>query len=378
MTESTRTSTAPTTGQARRQSHPGLLLLLIAGAQLMVVLDATIVNIALPSMGHYFHKDQTQMTWALNAYTLTFGGLLLLGGRAADILGRRQMFVLGLGLFSLGSFLGGIATSFPMLLAGRVVQGVGGAIAAPTSLSLITNSFGEGKERNRAFAVYAGVSGAGAAIGLLAGGILTEYLTWRWVLFVNVPIGVVLCIGGYLYIQSSERLKGKFDIVGGLLSVAGMVSLVYGFIHAASAGWSDPVTMTTLERRRGAARRLRRLRDAQPDRDDADADLRQPQPLRLVPGHAVVRRGDVRDVLLPDLLRPGRDGLQRAQGRLRVPAVLLHHHRRLRGDQPDSAAHRPEDPDRHRHRAGHGRAVLVRHCQLPTPATGPSCCRSCA
>jgi EmrB/QacA subfamily drug resistance transporter len=246
VTEYPRTSTAPTTGQARRESHAGLLLLLIAGAQLMVVLDATIVNIALPSMGHYFHKDQTQMTWALNAYTLTFGGLLLLGGRAADILGRRQMFVLGLGLFSLGSFLGGIATSFPMLLAGRVVQGIGGAIAAPTSLSLITNSFPEGKERNRAFAVYAGVSGAGAAIGLLAGGILTEYLTWRWVLFVNVPIGVALCIGGYLYIQSSERLSGRFDLIGGLLSVAGMVSLVYGFIHAASDGWGSGVTVATL------------------------------------------------------------------------------------------------------------------------------------
>jgi EmrB/QacA subfamily drug resistance transporter len=240
------TSTAPAAGTARRASHPGALLLLIAGAQLMVILDATIVNIALPSMAHYFNRSQTDMTWAINAYTLAFGGLLLLGGRAGDILGRRQMFILGLGLFSLGSLAGGLANSFEILLLGRVVQGIGGAIASPTALSLITTSFPEGRPRNRAFAVYAGVSGGGAAIGLLAGGLLTEYLDWRWVLFVNVPIGVALMIGGYFYIQSSERLSGRFDVLGGALSVAGMVSLVYGFIHAAKDGWSDGVTMATL------------------------------------------------------------------------------------------------------------------------------------
>ena len=195
---------APTT--ARRSTNKTLLLFLIAGAQLMVVLDSTIVNIALPSMGRYFDKSQTDMTWAINAYTLAFGGLLLLGGRAADILGRRQMFILGLGLFSLGSLLGGLATSFEVLLAGRVVQGIGGAIAAPTALSLITTLFAEGRERNRAFAVYAGVSGGGAAIGLLLGGVLTEYFDWRWVLFVNVPIGVALMAGGFFYIHASERL----------------------------------------------------------------------------------------------------------------------------------------------------------------------------
>ncbi len=222
------------------------MLLLIAGAQLMVVLDSTIVNIALPSMAHYFHKNQTDMTWAINAYTLAFGGLLLLGGRAADILGRRQMFILGLSLFTLGSFAGGIAQDFGMLLAGRVVQGIGGAIAAPTALSLITTTFAEGKERNRAFGVYAAVSGAGAALGLLLGGILTEYLDWRWVLFVNVPIGLALIAGGFLFIRSSERLSGRFDLFGAALSVAGMVSLVYGFIHAASAGWGNATTIGCL------------------------------------------------------------------------------------------------------------------------------------
>src|SRR3954454_22955644 len=241
------TRTSHSGGQAaRRIAHPGLVLLLIAGAQLMVVLDSTIVNIALPSMGRYFDKSQTDMTWAINAYTLAFGGLLLLGGRAADILGRRQMFILGLGLFSLGSLFGGLANSFELLLAGRVVQGIGGAIAAPTALSLITTLFAEGRERNRAFAVYAGVSGGGAAIGLLLGGVLTEYFDWRWVLFVNVPIGLALMAGGFRYIHDSERLTGEFDLVGSLLSVAGMVAVVYGFINAANHSWSASTTVASL------------------------------------------------------------------------------------------------------------------------------------
>jgi EmrB/QacA subfamily drug resistance transporter len=239
------TGSAETSG-ARRTLHPGLILLIIAGAQLMVVLDATIVNIALPSMGDYFHKSQTSMTWALNAYTLAFGGFLLLGGRSGDILGRRRMFIIGLVLFSLGSFLGGIAPNFQLLLAGRVIQGLGGAISSPTALSLVTTEFDEGRERTRAFAVYAAVSGAGAALGLLLGGVLTEYLNWRWVLFVNVPIGIGLVIGAFLYLHESERHEGRFDIPGALLSVGGMVGLVYGFIHAANDGWSNTITIATL------------------------------------------------------------------------------------------------------------------------------------
>jgi EmrB/QacA subfamily drug resistance transporter len=237
---------APAAPRARRAAHPGLVLLLIAGAQLMVVLDSTIVNIALPTMGEYFHKNQTSMTWALNAYTLAFGGLLLLGGRSGDILGRRRMFIIGLGLFTLGSFLGGIAGTFEFLLIGRIVQGVGGAIASPTALSLIANTFAEGRERTRAFAVYAAVSGAGAALGLLLGGILTEYLSWRWVLFVNVPIGLLLMVGAFFYLTETERHRGRFDYVGGGLSILGMVGIVYGFIHAASDGWSNGVTIATL------------------------------------------------------------------------------------------------------------------------------------
>lgn len=236
------TSSSGNGQSARRAAHPGLVLLVIAGAQMMVVLDGTIVNIALPSMGRYFDKSQTDMTWALNAYTLAFGGLLLLGGRMGDIFGRRRMFVFGLGLFTLGSFLAGIAANFPLLLAGRAVQGIGGAIASPTALSLITTEFEEGEARTKALGVYAAVSGAGAALGLLLGGILTNYLSWRWVLFVNVPIGIALMVGAFLYLHESDRLKGRFDFVGALLSVAGMVSTVYGFIHVAHDGWSNTET----------------------------------------------------------------------------------------------------------------------------------------
>ncbi len=231
---------------AKRAAHPGLILLIIAGAQMMVVLDATIVNIALPAMGNYFGKSQTSMTWALNAYTLAFGGLLLLGGRAGDIFGRRRMFMIGLGLFTLGSFLAGIATSFEFLIIGRVVQGIGGAIASPTALSLVTTSFEAGPQRTRAFAVYAAVSGAGAALGLLLGGVLTDFLSWRWVLFVNVPIGVLLIAGSYAYLQESARHKGRFDVAGGAVSTVGMVGIVYAFIHAATEGWGNATTLGAL------------------------------------------------------------------------------------------------------------------------------------
>jgi len=236
------TGTAGAARGARHQAGPGRLVLIIAGAQLMVVLDSTIVNVALPSMGAYFQKNQTDMTWALNAYSLAFGGLLLLGGRSGDILGRRRMFIIGLSLFSAGSFLAGIAVNFPMLLVGRVVQGLGGAISSPTALSLIANEFKEARQRTRALATYAAVSGAGAALGLLLGGVFTSYFNWRWVLFVNVPIGVLLIIGAYLHLHQTERLTGRFDVIGALLSMAGMVSLVYGFIHVAHDGWGNTET----------------------------------------------------------------------------------------------------------------------------------------
>ncbi|WP_437114088.1 MFS transporter [Streptomyces collinus] len=233
----------PEPGAARRDGHPGIALTVIAACQLMVVLDATIVNIALPHIQDALKFSTTDLTWVVSAYTLTFGGLLLLGARAGDILGRRRVFMTGILLFTFASLLGGLAQEPWQLLAARALQGVGGAIASPTSLALITTTFPEGPERNRAFGVFAAVSAGGGAIGLLAGGMLTDWLDWRWVLFVNVPIGLLIASLAPLYINESERHPGRFDIAGALTSTAGMATLVYGFIRASEDGWRDGLTI---------------------------------------------------------------------------------------------------------------------------------------
>ncbi|MET7683968.1 MFS transporter [Streptomyces sp. NPDC005423] len=222
-----------------------MALLVIAACQLMVVLDITIVNIALPHIQSALGFSTTGLAWVVNAYTLTFGGLLLLGGRAGDILGRRRVLVFGVLLFVFASLLGGLAQSSGQLLAARALQGVGGAIASPTALALISTTFGEGPARNRAFGVFAGVSAGGGAIGLLAGGMLVEWLNWRWVLFVNVPIGILIVLATPRWIRESPRHPGHFDLTGALTSTVGMVLLVYGFIRAAQEGWRDPYTLAS-------------------------------------------------------------------------------------------------------------------------------------
>ncbi|MFG2998728.1 MFS transporter [Streptomyces sp. NPDC048340] len=221
----------------------GLALFVIASCQLMVVLDITIVNIALPHIQTALGFSTESLSWVVNAYTLTFGGLLLLGGRAGDILGRRKVFIFGVLLFGLASLLGGLAQNAGQLMAARALQGVGGAIASPTSLALITTTFREGPARNRAFGVFAGVSAGGGAIGLLAGGLLVEWLDWRWVLFVNVPIALVIALLAARVLKESERHPGHFDLAGALLSTTGMVALVYGFIRASQEGWRDGFTL---------------------------------------------------------------------------------------------------------------------------------------
>ncbi|MER5929433.1 MFS transporter [Streptomyces sp. NPDC002054] len=220
-------------------------LFVIASCQLMVVLDITIVNIALPHIQTALDFSTESLAWVVNAYTLTFGGLLLLGGRAGDILGRKRVFISGVLLFGLASLLGGFAQSSGQLLAARALQGVGAAIASPTALALITTTFREGPARNRAFGVFAAVSAGGGAIGLLAGGMLVEWLDWRWVLFVNVPIALLIALLASRVIRESERHPGHFDLAGALTSTLGMVSLVYGFIRAAQDGWRDPLTLTS-------------------------------------------------------------------------------------------------------------------------------------
>ncbi|MEU6891063.1 MFS transporter [Streptomyces sp. NPDC046557] len=218
-------------------------MFVIASCQLMVVLDITIVNIALPHIQTALGFSTESLSWVVNAYTLTFGGLLLLGGRTGDILGRKRVFIFGVLLFGLASLLGGLAQNEGQLMGARALQGMGGAIASPTALALITTTFREGPARNRAFGVFAAVSAGGGAIGLLAGGVLVEWLDWRWVFFVNVPIALAIAFTAARVIKESERHPGHFDFAGALLCTTGMVALVYGFIRASQEGWRDGLTL---------------------------------------------------------------------------------------------------------------------------------------
>ncbi len=223
-----------------------LALIVIAFAQLMVVLDTTIVNVALPSVQHALHFSATDLEWVVNGYGLAFGGLLLLGGRAGDLYGRRRMFIIGVLVFAAGSFAGGLATTPAGLIAARVIQGAGGAIVAPTALSLVADTFQEGAARNRALGVYAGAAGSGAAIGLILGGIIVNYLSWRWVLFVNVPIALVLAAVAPRVLPATESRAGRLDLPGAISVTGAMTLLVYGLSRAATHGWTDNPTIATL------------------------------------------------------------------------------------------------------------------------------------
>lgn len=234
-------------------SHLGLALVLITAAQLMVVLDATVVNIALPHIQTTLNFSQQNLQWIVTGYTLAFGGLLLLGGRSGDLLGRRRMFIVGVLLFSFASGLGGLAQSETWLILARLLQGVGAAIASPTALSLITTTFPAGPKRNRAVAVYGAMSGAGAAIGLILGGALTQLHTtnhdygWRLTLLINVPIGLFVAFLAPRVLGESKPQKGMaLDLPGALTATAGLASLVYGLTHAAGnpqgSNWDKPST----------------------------------------------------------------------------------------------------------------------------------------
>ncbi len=225
---------------------PSVSLLVILAAQLMVVLDATIVNVALPHIQSSLGFTSTSLSWVLNAYILTFGGLLMLGARSGDLLGRRRIFIGGIVLFSLASLVGGLATTTWMLLGARAAQGVGGALAAPSALALLTTLFPEGAARIRAIALFTTVSAAGGAIGLIAGGMLTEWVGWRWVMFVNVPIGLVVSLLARKAIAETPVRRGHFDAAGALTSTLGMTGLVLGLVQAGSDGSASPITIGSL------------------------------------------------------------------------------------------------------------------------------------
>ena len=226
-------SPAPLT--ARRKD---LALVLLAVTQFVIVLDASIVNVALPSIGRALDFSQDNLSWVVNAYTLTFGGFLLLGGRLADLLGRRMIFMVGLGLFSAASLLGGLAQSDTWLIAARAAQGLGAALISPAALSLITTIFSEGAERNRALGVWGAVAGSGGAAGVLLGGVLTQWVGWQAVLFVNVPIGLIAAaLAPRLLPESRDADHRYFDVQGAVLVTAGLALLVYALVDANNAGW---------------------------------------------------------------------------------------------------------------------------------------------
>ena len=233
------TSTGRPTGRS-------LFLVVILAAQLMVVLDTTIVNVALPHIQSGLGFSGTSLSWVINAYILTFGGFLLLGARAGDLVGRRRAFLVGISIFTLSSFVGGISATWWMLLAARAMQGIGAALAAPSALSLLTSVFPEGPARVRAIALYTTVSAAGGAIGLVAGGLLTELVSWRWVMFVNVPIGILIWVLGRSVIAETERREGRFDLIGALTSTLGMTGIVLGLVEAGSKGWTDPLSIGSI------------------------------------------------------------------------------------------------------------------------------------
>lgn len=249
-------STTPATSGSGASSVPSpdplrwKALLVIGIAQLMVVLDASIVNLALPSAKADLGISDADQQWVVTAYTLTFGGLLLLGGRIADYAGRKRVFIIGLLGFAAASALGGIAPTAGLLFAARALQGGFAALLAPAALSLITVTFHEPKERARAFGVYGAIAGGGAAIGLLLGGVLTEYLSWRWCLLVNIPIAIIAAVLAVPYVRES-RAEGdaSYDVVGAVTATLGLVALVYGFTKAApssyteSANWTEPSTL---------------------------------------------------------------------------------------------------------------------------------------
>jgi EmrB/QacA subfamily drug resistance transporter len=222
------------------------VLVIVLVSYLIIVLDISIVITALPRIRLGLGFTEVGLSWVQSAYTLAFGGLLLLGARAGDILGRRRMFIVGLALFTLASLGVGSAVSACWLLASRALQGVGAAILAPSTLALLSTNFPEGAERTRAVAYYGAVAGIGSSLGLVLGGVLADWISWRIGFFINLPIGTALLFATLRYVDETERHSGRFDIFGAVTSTLGMTGLVYGIVRSASAGWSGPLALASI------------------------------------------------------------------------------------------------------------------------------------
>jgi EmrB/QacA subfamily drug resistance transporter len=229
----------------KNATNPWVVLVLICLAQFMVVLDATIVNVALPSIQKDLHLSEGNLQWIVNAYTLVFGGFLLLGGRAGDLLGRKRVFLVGLVIFTGASLLDGLASSEGMLIGARALQGLGAALISPAALSIISTTFAEGAERARALGVWAAIAIGGSAVGLILGGVLTQYFSWPWIFFVNVPVGIVAFFLSLRLIPESrdELAHRSYDVAGAVTVTGGLMALVYAIVGAQSAGWGSPKTI---------------------------------------------------------------------------------------------------------------------------------------
>ena len=241
------TDTPDAQTEAKPDNSKWIALALLAMTQFIVILDASIVNVALPSIGSDLEFSQDNLSWVVNAYVLTFGGFLLLGGRMADLLGRRRIFISGLILFGLASLAGGLAQSDGWLIVARAAQGIGAALVSPAALSIVTTTFTEGSERNKALGVWGAVAGAGGAAGVLLGGVLTEYLGWEWVLLVNTPIALVAAfLAPRLLAESRDERASTFDVPGAVSVTAGLALLVYSLVNAEQAGWGSTETIVLL------------------------------------------------------------------------------------------------------------------------------------
>jgi EmrB/QacA subfamily drug resistance transporter len=228
----------------RHETSRWVVLVLVCVAQFMVILDATIVNVALPSIQRDLGFSSADLQWVINSYTLTFGGLLLLGGRAADLVGRRTLFVAGTLLFTAASLVNGLSTSSEMLIVARGVQGIGAALVSPAALSIITTTFPEGADRQKALGVWSAIAAGGGAFGLLLGGILTDSLSWEWIFFVNVPIGIAAAAFSWRLIPESKSVGRRgFDVAGAVSVTAGLIILVYAIVKAQAYGWGSPKTL---------------------------------------------------------------------------------------------------------------------------------------
>src|SRR5256885_1119277 len=225
--------------------NPTAVLAVVAIAQFMVILDSTVVNVALPTIRTDLGFSEQNLSWVLNAYTLMFGGFLLLGGRAADFFGRRRLFLVGVAVFSSASLLNGLASSSEMLIIGRGLQGLGGALVSPAALSIITTTFAEGPDRNKALGVWSAIAAGGAAVGLLLGGVLTDLLSWQWCFFVNVPVGIASIIAALRIVPNTlaEHRPKSIDIAGAVAVTSGLVVLVYAIVKAQPWGFSDARTL---------------------------------------------------------------------------------------------------------------------------------------